>query len=66
LVSPAIATCRRAIWLAPAALFPGAWKLHQSKMATRELIWQYKNQLGHFSRSSAELERTVAARGHSR
>jgi hypothetical protein len=43
------------------ALFLGAWKLHQSKMATRELIWQYKNQLAHFSRSSAELERTTTA-----
>ncbi len=42
------------------ALLLGAWKLHQSKMATRELIWQYKNQLAHFSRSSAELERTAA------
>jgi hypothetical protein len=41
------------------ALFLGAWKLHQSKMATRELIWQYKNQRDHFSRSSAELERTA-------
>jgi hypothetical protein len=42
------------------ALFLGAWKLHQSKMATRELIWQYRNQLGHFSRIHAELERTVS------
>jgi hypothetical protein len=41
------------------ALFLGAWKLHQSKMATRELIWQYKNQLAHFSRASEELERTA-------
>jgi hypothetical protein len=41
------------------ALLLGAWKLHQSKMATRELIWQYKNQLAHFSRASAELERTA-------
>ena len=41
------------------ALFLGAWKLHQSKMASRELIWQYKNQLAHFSRSSAELARTA-------
>lgn len=41
------------------ALFLGAWKLHQSKMASRELIWQYKNQLAHFSRSSAELQRTA-------
>jgi hypothetical protein len=44
-----------------AALFLGAWRLHQSKMATRELIWQYKNQLAAFSRSSAELERTAMA-----
>jgi hypothetical protein len=42
------------------ALLFGAWRLHQSKMATRELIWQYKNQLANFSRSSAELERTEA------
>jgi len=42
-----------------AALLLGAWKLHQSKMATRELIWQYKNQLANFSRSSAELARTA-------
>jgi hypothetical protein len=42
------------------ALLLGAWKLHQSKMATRELMWQYKNQLAHFSRSSAELQRTAA------
>jgi len=42
-----------------AALFLGAWKLHQSKMATRELIWQYKNQLIHFSQSSSELQRTA-------
>jgi hypothetical protein len=40
-------------------LFLGAWKLHQSKMATRELIWQYKNQLALFSRSCAELELTA-------
>ena len=41
------------------ALLLGAWKLHQSKMAKRELIWQYTNQLARFSRSSAELERTA-------
>jgi hypothetical protein len=41
-------------------LFLGAWKLHQSKMATRELVWQYRNQLGHFSRTRMELERTTA------
>jgi len=41
------------------ALFLGAWKLHQSQMATRELIWQYKNQLAHFSRANTEFLRTA-------
>jgi hypothetical protein len=40
------------------ALLFGAWKLHQSKMATRELTWQYTNQLGHFSRINGEFEET--------
>jgi len=42
------------------ALLFGAWKLHQSKMATRELTWQYTNQLGHFSRINGEFEETDA------
>jgi hypothetical protein len=33
----------------------GIWELYQSKMATRELLWQYRNQLGHFSRATLEL-----------
>jgi hypothetical protein len=33
----------------------GIWELYQGKMATRELLWQYRNQLGHFSRASIEL-----------
>jgi len=39
----------------------GSWELHQNKMATRELLWQYRNQLKHFSRASAQLARTFAA-----
>jgi hypothetical protein len=39
----------------------GSWELHQNKMATRELLWQYRNQLKHFSRARAQLERTLAA-----
>ena len=31
------------------------WELHQDKMATRELLWQYRNQLNHFSRAKAQL-----------
>jgi len=38
-----------------------SWELHQNKMATRELLWQYRNQLKHFSRASAQLARTLAA-----
>jgi hypothetical protein len=37
-----------------------SWELHQNKMATRELLWQYRNQLKHFSRASAQLARTLA------
>jgi len=40
------------------AVLLGAWELHQDKMATRELLWQYRNQLSHFSRARALLERT--------
>jgi len=38
-----------------------SWELHQNKMANRELLWQYRNQLKHFSRASAQLARTLAA-----
>jgi hypothetical protein len=37
-----------------------SWELHQNKMASRELLWQYRNQLKHFSRARAQLARTVA------
>ena len=33
----------------------GIWEIYQGKMATRELLWQYRNQLDHFSRASIEL-----------
>jgi len=38
-----------------------SWELHQNKMASRELLWQYRNQLKHFSRARAQLARTLAA-----
>jgi hypothetical protein len=38
----------------------GVFELHQSKMATRELLWQYRNQLSHFSRTEAHLARVTA------
>jgi hypothetical protein len=37
----------------------GAWELYQNKMATRELLWQYRNQLGHFARARRQLARTA-------
>lgn len=37
-----------------------SWELHQNKMASRELLWQYRNQLKHYSRARAQLARTVA------
>jgi hypothetical protein len=38
-----------------------SWELHQNKMASRELLWQYRNQLKHFSRARTQWTRTLAA-----
>jgi cadmium resistance protein CadD (predicted permease) len=35
----------------------GIWEIYQNKMATRELLWQYRNQLSHFSRAQLQLAR---------
>jgi hypothetical protein len=40
----------------------GVWKLHQDKMATRELLWQYRNQLDHFTRARRKLARINSPR----
>ena len=45
------------------AVLLGVWELHQDKMATRELLWQYRNQLTHFSRARAQLARIKTAGG---
>jgi 2-phospho-L-lactate transferase/gluconeogenesis factor (CofD/UPF0052 family) len=37
----------------------GVWKLHQDKMATRELLWQYRAQLRHFAHARAQLKMTT-------
>jgi len=37
------------------AVLLGVWELHQDKMATRELLWQYRNQLIHFARAKEQL-----------
>lgn len=33
----------------------GIWEIYQGKMATRELLWQYRNLLSHFSRAKIQL-----------
>lgn len=38
-----------------------SWELHQNKMAARELLWQYRNQLKHFTRARLQLALTAAA-----
>ena len=43
------------------ALVLGVWELHQNKMATRELLWQYRHQLDHFSRARTKLAQTASA-----
>ena len=44
------------------AVLLGVWELHQNKMATRELLWQYRNQVSHFSWAKAQLERVTSPR----
>ena len=44
------------------ALLLAVWKLHQGKMATRELLWQYRNQLTHFAEARRQLARTTSQR----
>jgi hypothetical protein len=39
----------------------GIWELYQNKMAMRELLWQYRNQLGHFTIAELQLSRSTAA-----
>ncbi len=43
------------------AILLAVWELHQNKMATRELLWQYRNQLSHFSRARTQLTRVTTA-----
>mgnify|MGYP003542615647 FL=1 len=43
----------------------GIWEIYQNKVATRELLWQYRNQLRHFSRARLQLARDGAWQRHS-
>ena len=38
----------------------GIWELYQNKQAMRELLWQYRNQLAHFTRAELQLSRSTA------
>ena len=42
----------------------GIWEIYQNKMATRELLWQYRNQLSHFSRARLQLARASGWERH--
>jgi hypothetical protein len=48
--------------LVPAWL--GIWELYQNKQAMRELLWQYRNQLAHFTRAELQLSRSTARNQH--
>jgi len=39
------------------AVLLGVWELRQNKMATQELLWQYRSQLSRFQRARAQLQR---------
>ena len=43
------------------AVLLGVWELHQDKMATQELLWQYRNQLHHFTRAKQLLRLMTSA-----
>jgi hypothetical protein len=44
------------------AVLLGVWELHRDKMATRELLWQYRNQLSHFAHAREQLARISSPR----
>jgi hypothetical protein len=48
------------------AVLLGVWELHQDKMATRELLWQYRNQLIHFTRARHQLASMASVGGRTR
>ena len=39
------------------AVLLGVWELRHNKMATRELLWQYRSQLSQFERARVQLQR---------
>ncbi len=43
------------------ALLLGVWQLHEGKMASRELLWQYRNLRNHFARARQKLSRLTTS-----
>jgi len=41
------------------AVLLGVWELRQNKMATQELLWQYRSQLSRFRQARAQLQRVT-------
>ena len=41
------------------AVLLGVWELRQNKMATQELLWQYRSQLSRFRQARAQLRRVT-------
>ncbi len=42
------------------AVLLGVWELRQNKMATQELLWQYRGQLSRFERARTQLRRVIS------
>jgi hypothetical protein len=41
----------------------GVWELHSNKLATKELLWQYRNQADYFGAAERELSATESVEG---
>lgn len=41
----------------------GVWELHNNKLATKELLWQYRNQADYFGAAERELSATESVEG---
>lgn len=44
----------------------GVWEVHSNKLATKELLWQYRNQADYFALANRELEATTSTDGRQR
>jgi hypothetical protein len=44
----------------------GVWEVHSNKLATKELLWQYRNQADYFALAARELEAATSTDGRQR